>query len=48
MWNGTAATLNEKPTMIRPSARKVIGVGAIACAAIRLPMRSSRVLPVRP
>jgi hypothetical protein len=48
MWNGTAATLKPKPTISRPSARNRIGVGDIACAAIRLPMRSRRVLPVSP
>src|SRR5579885_1984214 len=48
MWNGTADTLNAKPTNSSPIARSCIGVGDIACAAIRLPMRSSRVLPVTP
>src|SRR5256885_16148043 len=48
MWNGTAATLNAKPTMTRPSASSCIGVGAADCADIRLPIRSRRVLPVRP
>src|SRR5215212_9395407 len=38
MWNGTAATLNAKPTMSRPRAMYAIGVGDIDCAAIRLPM----------
>jgi hypothetical protein len=32
----------------QPSAMSCIGVGDIACAAIRLPMRSRRVLPVTP
>jgi hypothetical protein len=48
MWNGTAATLKANPTANRPTASNCIGVGAIACAAIRLPTRSSRVLPVKP
>src|SRR5512143_1325090 len=48
MWNGTAATLNANPTNSRPTASSCIGVGDIACAAIRLPTRSSRVLPVSP
>src|SRR6201986_694868 len=37
MWNGTAATLNAKPTNSRPTASHAIGVGDIACAASRLP-----------
>src|SRR5262245_24920090 len=36
MWNGTAATLNAKPTMTRPSASNCIGVGAEDCADMRL------------
>ena len=48
MWNGTADTLNAKPTSRKPTASSCIGVGAIACAAMRLPMRSRRVLPVSP
>src|SRR3954465_3961349 len=48
LWNGPAATLNAKPTSTRPTASSCIGVGDAACAEIRLPMRSSRVLPVRP
>src|SRR4051812_32341158 len=48
MWNGTADTLNAKPTMTRPSASNCIAVGDAFCADIRLPMRSRRVLPVRP
>ena len=48
MWNGTADTLNAKPTSSRPTARNTMGVGAMPCAAMRLPMRSSRVLPVSP
>src|ERR1700730_4643713 len=48
MWNGTADTLNPKPTSRNPTARSCIGVGALDWAAIRLPMRSRRVVPVRP
>src|SRR5215831_19301039 len=48
MWNGTAATLNAKPTITRPTASNCIGVGDPACAVIRLAIRSSRVLPVSP
>ena len=48
MWNGTADTLNAKPTSSRPTASSCIGVGDADCAAIRLPTRSSRVLPVSP
>src|SRR5881392_1833715 len=46
MWNGTADTLNANPTSSRPTASSCIGVGAAACDAMRLPTRSSRVLPV--
>src|SRR3990170_2323429 len=35
MWNGTADTLNAKPTRSRPTASSWTGVGAIACAAMR-------------
>src|SRR3954469_11259162 len=48
MWNGTADTLKANPTSTRPTASSCIGDGAIACAAMRLPIRSSRVLPVNP
>src|ERR1700736_4280910 len=48
MWNGTADTLNAKPTSSSPTSMNCIGVGAIACADIRPPTRSSRVLPVSP
>src|SRR6185295_12800490 len=48
MWNGTADTLNANPTRISPTARYCIGVGEVAWAAMRPPMRSSRVLPVSP
>src|SRR5438034_9709271 len=48
MWNGTADTLNAKPTSSRPTASSCSGVGDMACAAIRLPTRSSGVLPVSP
>src|SRR5215469_11409167 len=48
MWNGTADTLNAKPTKSIPSASNCIGDGDNACAAITDPMRSSRVLPVTP
>src|SRR5476649_2709030 len=48
MWNGTADTLNAKPTSSSPTAMNCIGVGATDCAAIRAPTRSSRVLPVSP
>src|ERR1700722_12515467 len=34
MWNGTAETLNAKPTISRPRATSSIGVGAMACAAM--------------
>ena len=34
MWNGTAATLNPKPTMSRPTASRIIGLPLIDCAAI--------------
>src|SRR5206468_9134212 len=44
IWNGTAATLNAKPTRRRPTASSCMGVGAAACAVIRLAMRSTRVL----
>src|SRR5262245_12553993 len=32
MWNGTAATLNAKPTINSPTATKCIGVGEFDCA----------------
>src|SRR5215471_3110286 len=48
MWNGTADTLNAKPTKSIPSASSCIGDGDNACAAITDPTRSSRVLPVTP
>src|SRR5512138_338797 len=48
MWNGTAETLNAKPTSSRPTATSCSGVGLSDCAASTLPMRSSRVLPVTP
>src|SRR5262252_209910 len=48
MWNGTAETLNAKPTSRRPSASQCIGDGDSACAAIADPMRSRCVLPVTP
>src|SRR5215470_609329 len=48
IWNGTADTLNAKPTSSRPSASSCIGEGDSACAAITDPTRSSRVLPVTP
>src|SRR5262249_11737801 len=48
LWDGTADTPKAKPTSSRPTASSCIGVGAIACAAMRLPTRSRRVLPVSP
>src|ERR1043166_7219261 len=48
MWNGTAETLNAKPTSSSPSASQCIGEGDRAWAAITEPMRSRRVLPVTP
>src|SRR5215467_6946221 len=48
MWNGTADTLNAKPTSSRPSASSCIGEGDNACAAMTEPTRSRRVLPVTP
>src|SRR5205809_8139349 len=48
MWNGTADTLNANPTSSSPIASSCIGADDLACAAIRPPTRSSRVLPVRP
>src|SRR5215510_2574295 len=48
MWNGTAEILNAKPTSNRPSATRISGLSDSDCAARYEPMRSSRVLPVRP
>ena len=46
MWNGTADTLNAKPTASRPTASSASVGGAGACAATaRSPICSSRVEP---
>src|ERR1051326_3599805 len=39
IWNGTAETLNAKPTSSSPSASQCIGEGESACAATADPMR---------
>ena len=48
MWNGTADTLNAKPTSSRPSATSASGDWFIASAATTEPRRSSFVLPETP
>ena len=48
MWKGTADTLKAKPTSNRPMATRCSGDGVMACAAITVPIRSSRVLPAMP
>jgi len=48
MWNGTAATLNEKPTRRNAIEASWSGVVVTDWVAIRLAMRSKRVLPVSP
>src|SRR6516225_11694886 len=45
MWNGTAATLNEKPTRRNAIEASWSGVVVTDWVAIRLAMRSKRVLP---
>ena len=46
MWNGTAETLNAKPTSSSPSANSIIGLTFMPSAAIHVPIRSRRVEPV--
>src|ERR1700730_18434324 len=48
IWNGTAEILNANPTSTRPTDSNSIGVALPPWAARRLPIRSSRVLPVTP
>src|SRR5215467_2385859 len=48
MWNGTADTLNAKPTVSSPTAASCMFVGVSACVARTLPILSRCVLPVTP
>ncbi|MGC4080947.1 MAG: hypothetical protein QM736_02215 [Vicinamibacterales bacterium] len=48
MWNGTADTLNAKPTSSSPIATRCRAFGAIDCAANSDATRSIFVLPVNP
>jgi hypothetical protein len=48
MWNGTADTLNAKPTSSRATATSARDESFMAPDANAFPMRSRRVLPTTP